>query len=191
MSGQSSLIDKILDQLHPDYIGRKIEYLHNIIRENWTVKVYIPEDYKECMKILCDYYRYHFCAMFNISINMPNNRAHHEVKKIMEKSKGGYVQGVKNAIRGRHGGMIALIDALAEEIKNDAIEKHISYVIDTHISPLDFEVQCEVIEQYLNKYAKYMIPGEEMMSPYLLAANYQKVIRMHIEVIRRYRESMQ
>ena len=191
MSGESYLIDRILDQLHPDVIGREIEYKHNIIRERWTVKNYMPGDYKECMRDLCDYYRYHFCAMFGISMNIPDDRAHHEVKMILEKSQGGYVQGIKNSVRGRHGGMIALVDALAEEMKKDAIEKHISHVIDTHVSPLDFDFQCELIRQYLDKYAKYMLPGEEIMSPYLLAVNYAKVIRTHVEVIRRYRESMQ
>ena len=184
------VLSDIMQKLHINTMS-EIERFHNAIRENFTITNFRPKDYEDCHRYLSKYYRYHFAAAAGVSIVVPEDTAYSEVRRILEKSQGGYIQNIKNTLRGWHGGTKVLIDSIAEEMKKEAMEKYVGYVIGTHVNPLDYDLKIALASQYLEKYGKYILPGEALMSPYELAANFESVIKMHVEMVNRYRNIVQ
>jgi hypothetical protein len=191
MSDKQELIDKILDDLHIDTIARRYEYVHNMVRERWEVKKYRPKDYHECHRYLAKYYSYHFATALRVDVVVPPERAFYEVRRILDKAQGGFAGHIGNAVRGRHGGMKALVDLIAEELKNEAIEQYITYTINIAIDNLDWNMRIELMRQYLKRYSKHMLPGEYMKSPEELAASYESVIKYHMQMVNSYRNIIQ
>jgi hypothetical protein len=180
-------LQEIMSKLHIDVISRKIDYVHDAIREEWTVKKYFPKDYEDCHRYLTKYYQYHFARYAKANVKMPDEMAFAYVREILEKSQGGYAVNIKNALKGRHGGMIALINMLADDLKKQAVEQYVGYIINEHVDPLDFPLKVELMRQYISKYARHMLPGEDLMSPYELAANLNQVIKYHVQMVNSYR----
>lgn len=185
------ILEKILSLLHIDVIGKKIEHKHNMIRERWTGTNYKPESDNECFDYLAKYYKYHSAAWAGASVNMPPEIAHGEVRRILDQSQGGVVMNLKNATRGRHGGTITLLDMIAEDFKKQATEKYVRYILDKHVDPTNYNLKVALMRQYLDQFARYMLPGEYKMGPHELAANFDSVIKMHVEMVNRYRNVVQ
>jgi len=179
-----------MSKLHIDVISRDIERKHRTIRENWTVKNYHPSSYEDAHEYLTKYYQYHYSRWLGVGMTLPADVAYSEVRRILE-SKGGYVPNLKKALRGRYGGMIELINVIAQEFEKESAEKYIRYVIGTHVNPLDYNLKVELARQYLETYGRRMLPGEELMNPHELAANFDAVIKHHVELVNQYRNIVQ
>jgi len=185
------ILQEILDLLHPDVIGRKIEYVHNRIREEWTVNIYKAGSYEEAHEYLTNYYQYHHARWMRVGVKVPDEIAYSIVREILDKSEGGFVLNIKNALRARNGGMITLVDMIAEHFKVDNTERYIRHVIGTKCNPLDFDLKVRLAKAYLERYGQNILPGEPLMSPYELAADFESIIKAHVTLVNKYRNLVQ
>ena len=185
------LLQEILDLLHPDVIGRKIEYVHNRIREEWTVDMYKAKSYEECHEYLTKYYQYHNARWMAVGVKMPEEIAFAAVREILDKGEGGFVLNVKNALRARNGGMITLVNMIAEHFKVDNTEKYVRHIIGTKCNPLDFNLKVQLARAYLERYGKNILPGEPLMNAYELAADFESIIKAHVTLVNQYRNLVQ
>ena len=182
-------IRELFRLLHINVITEKVDRPHSMIRENWRTPTYVPEDYNEAVDILTHYYQYHHQAWMGGPV-MPADMAFGHVREALEKAQGGYVQAMKQALAGREGGLVARVDAIAEEIKQDATEKYVIWVLSTFVAPMDFDSKVALMSEYLNEYA-HVLPGEKLMSPYELAANFDAFVKHHIAWINQLRNAIQ
>lgn len=179
-------VQGILNKLHIDVIGRVIEYPHTMIRERYKVPKYVADDSQECIRIMVNYFQYHYASWMKVRFTMTYELALAKVKDLLSK-KGGFAQSIKNATKGREGGLIAAIDAIAEALKEEATERYIEGVVTSCIDPLDFSLKVALADEYIRVYATHVLPGEKLLSPYELAANFESIIKYHVKWIVSYR----
>lgn len=178
----------ILQLLHISVITEKVDRPHRMIRERWVTPTYVPVDYPEFCKIITGYYQYHTKAWLG-GPTMPADLAFSKAREILEKGQGGYVQIGKCSLGGREGGVIAAIDLIAEGIMEDATEKYITYILSTYVNPLDYDSKVALMKEYRAEYA-HVLPGEELMSAYELAANFDAFIKFHLQWINSFRKAI-
>jgi len=200
-------IKDILDLLHIDVIGEEIESVHNMIRESYTVKKYVVGSYDEFKQEVSQYYSYHFSNWIEAPTAMPLDMAHGGAREILDYSPdtrlsriegvldkeggGGYVAAVKNCLSGRHGGLVGVIDAIAEGIKQQAVKRYVRAVFLDCVNPLDFDKRVAFMQEYLNTYGGLLLPNEDLLSVYDLAANFEAVIQHHVRLVNEFRKTLQ
>jgi hypothetical protein len=182
-------IQEVFDALSIDRIIPKVHQPHKLIREGFRVPVYAVNSYEEAVGLLSQYMKYHTQRWLG-GPPLSDDIAHARVRTILDK-KQGYVLSVKNAIRGRAGGVVALVNEIAEAIEEEALEMYMRYVIDQMICLLDFEQLIILARQYLREYSHLLLPGEPLMSEYELAGNIEALVRYHNSVLQNYRQMVQ
>jgi len=200
-------IKEILDLLHVDVIAERIESVHKMIRESYTVSKYIVENYEEFKQEITAYYQYHFAMWMHGTPTMPYRLAHQRVNNLLDNSPSpnlakvrdilgisgetGYIVAYKNAKTGRYGGLLGVIDAIADGMKNDAVTKYVSAVFLDCVDPLNFEKRIQFMQEYLNLYGGVLLPGEDLLSVYELANSLEAVIQNHVKLINEFRKTLQ
>ena len=87
--------------------------------------------------------------------------------------------------------MIACIDAIAESIKKDAVKKYIEAVFLACIDPLDYTTRVSFMEEYVRRYGNVILPNEDLLSPYELAAHLEAVVENHVGLVNQFRRTLQ
>ena len=177
-------IQEILDLLHIDVIGRKIEFKHEMIRDRYHVERYIAYDYEDFMRIVSHYYAYHHDCLLDVNFFMPRKMAEGRVKEILRNPHGdertigriqeligndGFARAVDNAKRGRYRGLIGVLDEIKEAMKKKDIELYVRSVFTTNFAPYDFDKRAAFAEEFVNRYGHLLLPGEQLINPYMLA----------------------
>lgn len=200
-------IKEILNLLHVDVIAERIESVHKMIRENYKVKRYFIENYEEFKEEITKYYQHHYTQWLDVDPTMPPELAHSRAHDILENSPNpnlpkirdilgstnetGYSVAYKNAKSGRYGGLVGVIDAIAEGIKNEAISKYVSAVFLDCIDPLNFDKRIEFMQAYLDMFGAVLLPDEELLSVYELASDLEAVVQNHVKLINDFRKKLQ
>jgi len=200
-------IKEILNLLHVDVIAQRIESVHRMIRENYKVTKFFVENYEEFKQEISKYYEHHYTQWLDVDPAMPPELAHSRAHDILENSpnqnlpkirdilgstnESGYIVAYKNAKSGRYGGLVGVIDAIAEGIKNDAISKYVSAVFLDCVDPLNFDKRIEFMQAYLDIYGAILLPGEELLSVYELANDLEAVIQNHVKLVNEFRKKLQ
>ena len=184
-------VQEILNMLHVDAISRNIESRHKSIREAYRVPRYVPRDEDDCFDILVKYYQYHFSKSLGGGVPPARDMALFQVRQVLDKHGGGYGMAVKNALRGRGGGLIGLIDNVADAMEEQAVEQYFTAVLTRYASVLDFDYRVMLATQVLQQYGRHMLPGEHLPSPYELAARIDSFIKYLVKVSNSLRDALQ
>ncbi len=196
-------VDQIMALLHIDVIGQ-IEAAHDMIRQSVQIEPTVAS-YPEFQETVGDYVRYHN-AMWH-GVDPGQDRAWGQARAAIDEqmrpeptlarirgfldAQGSYVQAIKNGLTGRHGGMIGVIDTIAEQIKKEAVSQWVRSVFLTHINPLDFDRKVEFAREYLATYGALLLPNETTMSPYELAAQIEVLLETHVRLVNQLRDRLQ
>lgn len=113
-----------------------------------------------------------------------------KIRSYLDK-EGGFHQSVKNSLKGRHGGLVGVIDTIAEGIKKEAVERYVTAVFLDCVDPLDYDQRVRFMKEYLKRYGSVLLPGEEKLSPYELAVQLESVVEAHVALVNRVREKLQ
>ena len=86
--------------------------------------------------------------------------------------------------------MIGVIDAIAEGMKKQAARRYVEAVFLDCLDPLDFDTKVAFMQEYLELYGAVVLPDEELMSSYQLAANLESVVQNHVNLINQFRTTL-
>jgi hypothetical protein len=110
---------------------------------------------------------------------------------LIEQSLGGERQmktAERDAIAGRNGGLIAIIDQITEGLGKLALKNYISFVFFELIPHNDYELRERLAKELINKYGPVLFPGERLQPSWHLAANLEAFIEgfvMHLHGLRK------
>lgn len=109
-----------------------------------------------------------------------------------ERHLGGYHGGMRaaerNAITGREGGMIGVIDALTDGIGKLHLETYIHGVFFDQLGYSDVELRFRLAKELLDKYGSFLFPGEELQHYAILGSNLEAFVHgfvTHLHALRR------
>lgn len=179
----------ILEQLDERYIARKIGIPHDEARASYRLATNTATDIDKFRQIIGDYYNYHFTTCISHGGNLPPTEAQGRAKEIIEhgySSRGSdFVGAYNDAHEGTNGGLRIILDAIAQQLKEEAIERHIRKVLDDEIKPNSWNDKVDIIRQFINHCGPGITTYLDTSKPERYANNYTELIRAYIDSIKK------
>jgi len=199
-------LDQILLLLHPDNptgIGG-IEQDLKDLREKFHCP-YVVRDYEHFKEILFAFFKHYQITYYDAEITPPAQRdlrsteievrsAALEQASVYEHWKQeGYsfceryigereMSGAaRNAIAGREGGMIAIIDNITDAILKESIERYMHSVFFEYVPSIDIQLQIRLAEELMNR-CRGLLPGEELLHIMFPASNLEAFITSYAKL---------
>ena len=184
-----STIDRILQELDERYIAQQIAIPHDEARLGYSLARNTVADFREFERIIGDYYNHHFTQCVSRGGRLSAAEAVGRAKEIIEadyRRRGGdIVSAYNDAHDGTNGGLRAILDILANQLKTEAVERHIRQVFDRYVQPNSWEDKVEIIRQFLARTAQHLAPSIRVDQPERYARDYQELINAYVDALKR------
>jgi len=183
-----STIDNLLKAMNESTISREVGLKHDNARIRYQLQNNTVTSYEEFIQIIGDYYNFHFCFVRGCG-SMAQSDAQAEARRIVEQAyrrdNGDIVSAFRDASDSLNSGMRGILDKIAEALKFEDIESYIKAVFERYVSPASWEQKVEIIGQFIHKYGPVISSLVEVDRPEQYAQNYQELIRLYMENLRR------
>lgn len=194
--GELVTIATILELLRPEEFDR-IEAKIRMMRETFPCP-HTVKDYEEFKYLIMLFWAHYHKAMYNMTYGGDARDLPGLIKeqafRFVEQHLGG-VQGwsaaERNAIKGREGGMVSVLDSLTDAIVKSHTQSYIQAVFFDVLRPSDYDARLRLAQELLNKYAPVLFPGEELKPYWLLGANIEQFIQGFVTQLQGLRKQWQ
>jgi hypothetical protein len=195
-ANESVSLRQLLDLLSPDKLGT-IHQMVRTMREAFQCP-YIARDYNDFLRVIYDYFTHYQLTFFNADIK--RGTVHHQTSdywkdlsmEFMQKHLGSYQGDLRtaerNAVTGRDGGMIAIIDAMTDSLTKLHTKLYVERVFREYIPQSDLDTRMRLAQELLKQYGDFLFKGEELLPYFFLGMNIEEVIQAfvnHLHNIRR------
>lgn len=133
-------VDRILGLLDSTQINRAVLQQHDVARETFTLPTMIVRDHQEFKYLITSYVEHHART---VGEGVPTPAAAFgEAKRILDRSfnedhyQDGYAHALQMGLDGSQGGMRAVLNAIADTLKQRALGDYLDHVYHQHINVL-------------------------------------------------------
>lgn len=133
-------VDKILGLLDQTYINRAVLQQHDVARETFKLPTMVVRDHAEFKYLLTAYIEHH---LRTTGEGAPGAAAAFgEAKRILDRAfnedpyQDGYARALQMALDGNQGGMRAVLNAIADTLRQRALADYMDHVYYQHINVL-------------------------------------------------------
>lgn len=187
-------LEQILDLLNLDELDA-LDARVKQMRESFTCPYQI-RDYDEYKYWLQEYWMVYMKWFYGadykaVGITELDGLTRQHAFALIEQSLGGERQmktAERDAIAGRNGGLISIIDQITEGLGKIALKNYINFVFVELIPHGDYELRERLAKELLNKYGPTLFPGERLQPSWYFAANLEAFIEgfvMHLHGLRK------
>jgi len=133
-------VDRILDLLDSAQINRTVLQQHDVARETFTLPTMLVRDHQEFQYLLTAYVEHHARTVGEGVPTAPAGFG--EAKRILDRAFGddphqdGYARALQMGLDGSQGGMRAVLNAVADTLKQRALGDYLDNVFYHHINVL-------------------------------------------------------
>ncbi len=177
------ILENIIKELSKDYITEHIEKPHNEARISFHLTSNSVPDDASFENLIGEYYNHHFTKCVSNGGELTRAEATGRAKEIITENyrrrRLDKLNAYSDGINGSNGGMMAIIDIIMEQLKNDAKERHVQEVIDRYIARSRWEEQVEIIKELFDFYPKSLNVDRD--NPERYARNYEELIKALME----------
>lgn len=178
----------ILIALDEQTITKIVSSKHDLAREGHKVSSLTISSYPAFLRLVENYVLYH--TRQTGGGDLPSYMANSKGMTILNyafQSLGG-IQGAYEVCKtGLRGGVITVINTLAEALKTEEERLYIEAQLRYYCNPISFDDRVALMEQYLTRFTKNLPSGVKPRTALELAANYEDVIETHMAVIKNIR----
>ena len=182
-------IDNLLQELDELTIAKKVGIPNDDARNSFDIKKNTVDNFDEFSRILGGYYNHHFTQCVSKGGNLSISEASGRAKEILEREyrhrAGDIVTAFNDAHDGTNGGLRVALDAIAESIKAESVERYIRDVFDRNVTPNSWDKKVEIIRQFINKNRAVFGSSINQDQPERYAQNYQELIRSYANGLQR------
>lgn len=185
----ATTVEELLSLLGPqafDAIEQKIR----VIRETFNCPPTV-RDYEEFKDVLYDYYGHYQKAYFNADLKGAAARVgavdvwRQTAYRFLQEHLGSHhamLTAERNAIKGREGGMIRVIDEYTDAIIKRHTQVYIETVFYERIAFDDYPLRMRLAAELLKRVGP-MFPGEELLPEWVVGWNIQEVIAAYAQLM--------
>jgi hypothetical protein len=178
-----------LDEL--DALDARVKQMRESFPCPYKVSDY--DEYKHWLEEYWMLYMKWFCAADYKAVGIEELDAltRQRAYQFIEQTLGGDQQmytAERDAIAGRNGGLIAIIDQITEALGKLVLKNYISYVFFDLVPRGDFELRDRLAKELIEKYGPVLFPGERLVPYYILGNNLEAFIEgfvMHLHGLRK------
>jgi len=181
-----STLQKIMSKLDERNIALKIGSLHDRARIRYRLKSNTICNFEEFLGAIGDYYNYHFSTCNSNGGRLSEAEARQTAKNIVDqhyqRKMGSDIMGAYNDAKdGTNGGMRAILDIIADNLKMMSVERYIQNIFDRYVSPNSWEDKITIIRQLIDSYGHLFSSSIDRSNPERYAQNFQTIIRQLVE----------
>jgi hypothetical protein len=182
-----SVLDKILRELDESYIVEHITKKHDEARIQYHLRSNTVSGDTEFDTLIADYYNHHFKRCIASGGALSRAEAGGRAKEIIEREyrKRGQdkLHAYSNGKNGYDGGMRAILDIIMENLKQEAVERHIRDVLDRYVAPSSFKEQVAIVKDLISRTGSSSA-YVDAAHPERYARNYEELIRGLVDSIK-------
>jgi len=183
-----AIYDEIMERLNPKVIISVVDEPHDTARGSYVLRSSIAHSYQEFEGIIVHYTDHHMKMIFGNSL--PNDHLLQKSRNFLE-SDGSFKNAAFMGLSGTEGGMIQVLNMIAEGFKAEAKKAYFDYILDSFIDPLSFEQVVRVMKELKTRLSSYSSDSFDYISPEAMAADYKEIIWKYIDALTRYRNLWQ
>ena len=153
-------VDRILDLLDQDYINKNVLMHHDYGRESFQVPTMVVSDHQEFKYLLTSYVQHHLSSVGQGE--PPPEKAFGEAKSILDRAysedpyQDGYSRALQVALDGAQGGMRAILNEIADELKRRALHDYTDHVYYEHINVLSKEDNLALSRAFFERFGSIL-----------------------------------
>lgn len=146
-------IHPVLAALDEREIARRVARPHDKARMRYPLRRNTVDSFDEFVDGIGDYYAYHLAACLGNGGRLSREEATGRAKELLDREyrrrHGDILSAFNDAHDGLNGGMRGVLDAIAEGLKFESMERYMRSVFDRHIAPNSWEAKVEIIRQFV------------------------------------------
>lgn len=182
------MIGPLLDALDERTIAQRVGLVHDEARLNYRLASNTVRDFDEFAQVIGEYYNYHFACCSSrggrLSEAEATGRAKDLVVKAYRRQHGDISSAFNDAHEGTNGGLRAILDAIAELLKEEAVEHYTRDQFDRHVAPNSWEDQVEIIREFVRECGSFLGSSIRPDQPERYARNYEDLIRSYVQALK-------
>jgi len=177
-------INALLDALDERTIAKEIGIPNDEARMQYRLDSNTVSSFDRFSDLIADYYNYHFTRCVSgggrLSASEAGGRAKELIEREYRKRGGDIVSAFNNAQGGTNGGVMAVLDMIAEGIKTESVERYIRSMFDCHVTPNSWDEKVDIIRQFIRHCGGQLSGDVRSAQPEAYASNYEQLIRSYI-----------
>ena len=184
-----SSINNLLAELDEKKIAQRIGIPHDEARMHYSLRSNTVRDFDEFTRMITDYYTKHFSACVSYGGSLSASEASGRAKELVEREyrrRGGDIVAAYNdAHEGTNGGVRAVLDVIAENLKAESVEHYIRDAFDRYVAPNSWEQKVEIIRQFIDQCGVYLASSIQINQPERYARDYRELIQSYLAALQR------
>ena len=180
-------IDDVLAALDERRVAQEVGLPHDEARLRFRLERNTVDAFDEFTATITDYYRHHFRVTMG-GAELPRVRAAGLAKQAIEHAyrerQGDLVAAFNDAHDGTNGGLRALLDAIADALKAEAVQFYVRDVFDRHVAPNDWDTKVAIIRQFIAQCGANLASSINADQPERYAQDYQDLIQSYVDSLR-------
>lgn len=173
---KSNILQRVLRELDEHNVTRKISSYHNAAIATFAMPTKPPRNHAEFEDTIIRFISHQFAASLKTdsTVTLPREialaRAHAAISDWQEAAR--------NAIYDTNGGIREILNHVWRKLREEQEAQYIEMALDRIVPRLDFDTQVQLAKEILREFGRYLPPDMRTQSPYLIAANYRKVVHI-------------
>lgn len=184
-----SSITRLIEALDEREIARRIGIPHDEARMRYPLRSNTVGDFDDFADLIGDYYNHHFTHCVSRGGSLSRAEAAGRAKEILEKEyrrrNGTIVTAYNDAHDGTNGGVRGVLDAIAEALKAESVERYMREVFDRHVAPNAWEQKVDIIRQFIRQCGANLSSAIRSDQPERYAQDFEELIRSYVEALQR------
>lgn len=156
----ANIVD-ILRDLDRRTIAREIGNVHDEARSQYRYLKTTVRDYDEFIDLIGDYFNYHYCTCFStirVDRYVAIARAKDAIEAMYRRRNGDFWSAFADASQGTNGGVGAVLDAIADFLKEEHEREYVAGVLAEYIPSTAFERRVDMVRQFF-RYCGHELPA--------------------------------
>lgn len=178
----------LLDALDERTIAQQVTRAHDEARMSYALTQNTVDEFDEFSEQLALYYIHHFTTCVSVGGNLSQSDARQRARQLVENAyrqhKGDIVMAFNDAHDGTNGGLRVILDEIADALKAEAVENHISDAFDHFVRPNSWEDRLEIIRQFIDHAHNFLGDAIDPNTPERYARDYKELIRAYADGLR-------
>lgn len=182
-------IDSLCAALDEVAIARNVGIAHDEARAAYTLNKNTVSNFEEFNNLLANYYRHHVSRCVVQGGSVAHFEAAGRASEILEAAfrRQGHnlMSAYRDAQDGTNGGMRIILDVLAEQLKEESVERYVRHAFNSHVDPTSWPQKVDIISQFISRNQHILGPSIDSVHPERYAQNYDELIKAFMNALKR------
>ena len=182
-------IENLLSAMDELALARTVGIPHDEARMNYSPGRNTVGSFDDFTDVIADYYNYHIgqCVIHGgyLSQTEAAGRAKEILEHLYRRQGGNIMTAYNDAHDGTNGGLRIILDKIAEQLKEESVERYIRDAFDRYVAPNSWEQKVDIMRQFISRFGHHLSSSIRMDQPEEYAANFEELIRAYVESLKK------